>query len=120
MRTSILAPLAALVLLTVLSGCMPPPGGPGGPGRPEPHPAPVIVEPAPEPVVIEAEPAQTAPAQTQQAQPETTTVIIHNPNGSRTPVTLTKVGPEQWKGPGGELYYGIPSEDRLRPAYGLK
>ncbi len=47
-------------------------------------------------------------------------MYVHNPNGSRTPVVLTRVGPDQWRGPRGESYHGLPGEDALRPAYGLR
>lgn len=98
--------IMVLAALALAAGCAHP--------RP-PHqkpPRPAAVRPAP--VVVETNPAAD------QAAPETATVLISNPNGSQTPVTLTKVGPKQWRGPNGELYYGIPSEAQLRPAYGLK
>jgi len=64
-------------------------------------------------------PASPAP-QAQEAPLEQTTVYVHNPNGSRTPVVLTRIGPDQWRGPRGEAYHGIPAEETLRPAYGLR
>ena len=46
------------------------------------------------------------------------TVWVNNSNGSRSPVLLTQEGP--WSiGPRGERYFGIPSEEQLRPLYGL-
>lgn len=58
--------------------------------------------------------------QAEEVRQEQTTVYIHNPNGSRTPVVLTRVGPDQWRGPRGEVYHGIPAEESLRPTYGLR
>lgn len=49
----------------------------------------------------------------------TTTIMIENSNGSRTPVNLEPMGSNQWKGPKGEIYDGIPTEDQLRDAYGF-
>ncbi|MBU1002345.1 MAG: hypothetical protein KKE73_07450 [Proteobacteria bacterium] len=74
------------------------------------QPVPVVV--APTPVTEDKSPRET--------QPETVVVVIRNPNGSKTPVQLTRVGHNQWKGPRGEVYYQIPSEEQLRPAYGLR
>lgn len=65
-------------------------------------------------------PPPQAPQAAPQAAQERTTVYVHNPNGSRTPVVLTRVGPDQWRGPRGESYHGLPGEDALRPAYGLR
>lgn len=65
------------------------------------------------------EPPPPAP-QAEEARQEQTTVYVHNPNGSRTPVVLTRVGPDQWRGPRGEVYHGVPAEEALRPAYGLR
>ncbi len=47
------------------------------------------------------------------------TVMIHNTNGSYTPVTLTKVGYGQYRGPRGEIYPARPTEAQLRVAYGF-
>jgi hypothetical protein len=55
-----------------------------------------------------------------EVQINTTTVMIPNPNGSVTPVTLINVGNGQYKGPRGELYSGIPTAEALRPIYGLR
>jgi hypothetical protein len=60
--------------------------------------------------------------QTQATQPsslpDTVTVVVENPNGSRTPVTLTRTA-DGWQGPKGELYDTIPTQEQLRPYYGL-
>ena len=48
-----------------------------------------------------------------------TTIMIENSNGSRTPVNLEPMGSNQWKGPKGEIYDGIPTDDQLRQAYGF-
>lgn len=46
-------------------------------------------------------------------------VEIHNDNGSITPVRLRKEG-EQYIGPKGERYEQLPTEEQLKPIYGLK
>jgi uncharacterized protein YcfJ len=52
-------------------------------------------------------------------QANTRTVWIRNSNGSRTAVVLRKAGGGQWIGPKGEYYDHFPSEEELRPVYGL-
>lgn len=47
------------------------------------------------------------------------TIMIHNSNGSYTPVTLTKVGYGQYRGPRGEIYPARPTEEQLKTAYGF-
>lgn len=47
------------------------------------------------------------------------TVMIQNSNGSYTPVTLTKVGYGQYRGPRGEIYTARPTEAQLKTAYGF-
>ena len=49
----------------------------------------------------------------------TTTIMIENSNGSRTPVELEPMGSNQWKGPRGEIYDGLPRDDQLQEAYGF-
>lgn len=49
----------------------------------------------------------------------TTTVMVENSNGSRTPVDLQLLGSNQWKGPRGEIYNGLPDNDQLQDAYGF-
>jgi len=45
-------------------------------------------------------------------------VDIHNDNGSITPVTLKKKG-DSYIGPKGERYDELPTEEQLKPIYGL-
>lgn len=47
------------------------------------------------------------------------TIMINNSNGSYTPVTLTKVGYGQYRGPRGEIYPARPTAEQLRVAYGF-
>lgn len=49
----------------------------------------------------------------------TTTIIIDNSNGSRTPVELEPLGENQWRGLKGEIYDGLPTNEQLRQAYGF-
>ena len=49
----------------------------------------------------------------------TVTVNIRNENGSYTPVRLTKKGGE-YIGPQGEHYVSLPTEEQLRPYYGME
>lgn len=50
-------------------------------------------------------------------QSQAETIMIANSNGSYTPVTLTKVGYGQYRGPRGEIYTARPSEAQLKQAY---
>ncbi len=54
-----------------------------------------------------------------QQQQMMVTVWIVNANGSRTPVLLRAADGGQFIGPRGEYYAGLPTEDQLRPVYGL-
>ena len=63
-----------------------------------------------EPPVVVAEKEESPPV---------TTIMIENSNGSRTPVELEPMGANQWKGPKGEIYDGLPSDEQLREVYGL-
>jgi len=45
-------------------------------------------------------------------------VDVHNDNGSITPVTLKKKG-DSYVGPKGERYDELPTEEQLKPVYGL-
>jgi hypothetical protein len=56
--------------------------------------------------------------QTRFVETSSTTVMIKNTNDSETPVRLEEVD-GKWKGPNGELYDHLPTEDQLRPVYGL-
>ncbi|MHC4508909.1 MAG: glycine zipper family protein, partial [Planctomycetota bacterium] len=50
--------------------------------------------------------------------PEQVVVEIHNDNGSITPVKLKKEG-STYIGPKGERYEQLPTEEQLKPVYGL-
>lgn len=54
-----------------------------------------------------------------QQQMNTTTVNVTNSNGSVTPVVLRQVGNNQWQGPRGEIYNGVPTEAQLKGTYGM-
>ncbi|MEJ2647005.1 MAG: glycine zipper family protein [Sedimentisphaerales bacterium] len=49
---------------------------------------------------------------------ETFIVQIHNDNGSVTPVEIRKEG-DKYIGPTGEQYDKLPTEEELKPSYGL-
>ena len=51
-------------------------------------------------------------------QNPTVTVWVSNANGSQSPVVLTQDGP-WYIGPRGERYFGMPTTEQLRAAYGL-
>ncbi len=55
----------------------------------------------------------------QQSSSSDVTIMVNNSNGSRTPVTLSPIGGNQWKGPRGEIYNGIPDNQQLSSAYGF-
>lgn len=61
----------------------------------------------------------TTPAPAPAPKPATCTIWIRNVNGSKTPVVLEPGEGGQWIGPKGEYYDTFPSEDQLRPVYGL-
>jgi len=50
---------------------------------------------------------------------ETVVVKMTNDNGSVAPVELNKQG-NVYIGPKGEVYQQLPTEEQLRPLYGLK
>jgi outer membrane lipoprotein SlyB len=54
-----------------------------------------------------------------ETQSQVETVMVHNSNGSFTPVVLNKVGYGQYRGPRGEIYTARPSDDQLKTAYGF-
>lgn len=95
--------LAAVYLLT-LAACAPPHGP---------------MDRAPMPRRGEPQQQQSQTTNTA-AEAQTATVPVRNPNGSWTPVVLTRVAPGVWRGPGGETYSGLPTGEQLRPVYGLK
>jgi hypothetical protein len=76
---------------------------------------PVVVVPS-NPVVVTESPAVAVPA-----PKETTVVWITNDNGSKTSVKLDKVRDPAgyYVGPRGEYYSVLPTEEQLRPLYGL-
>lgn len=51
------------------------------------------------------------------AEQNTVTIWVTNSNGSRTPVTLRRSGPN-YIGPGGEYYTSMPTEEQLKQRYG--
>ena len=54
-----------------------------------------------------------------EAQSQMETIMVQNSNGSYTPVSLSKVGYGQYRGPRGEIYTARPGEDQLKSAYGF-
>jgi len=52
------------------------------------------------------------------AEQNMVTVWITNSNGSKTPVKVTKSGPG-FKGPRGEYYESMPTEEQLKQVYGF-
>ncbi len=50
--------------------------------------------------------------------PDTVIINVANDNGSYIPVNLKRHG-DEYVGPRGEYYPGIPTQDQLRPIYGL-
>jgi outer membrane lipoprotein SlyB len=54
-----------------------------------------------------------------EAQNSSETMMVHNSNGSYTPVVLARVGYGQYRGPRGEIYPARPTEEQLRAAYGF-
>lgn len=55
---------------------------------------------------------------TRQIYQDDITVWINNRNGSKTPVIL-KIDGGRYIGPKGEYYWNMPTEEQLRPLYGL-
>ncbi|MHC4120193.1 MAG: hypothetical protein ACYSWO_22090 [Planctomycetota bacterium] len=51
-------------------------------------------------------------------EPKEVVIQIHNDNGSTTPVVLKKKG-GTYMGPNGEHYKRLPTEEQLKPVYGL-
>lgn len=49
----------------------------------------------------------------------TVTVWLTNPNGSQTPVRLTRNADGSYTGPKGERYQTMPTEEQLKPVYGI-
>jgi hypothetical protein len=84
--------------------------------------SPVVVVASP-PVVYETPQVVTAPSQTVVVPntEETVIVWITNDNGSRTPVKLVRLNNPAgyYMGPRGEYYVVLPTDEQLRPLYGL-
>jgi hypothetical protein len=55
----------------------------------------------------------------QQSSSSDVTIMVENSNGSRIPVTLSPIGANQWKGPRGEIYNGMPGNQQLASVYGF-
>lgn len=53
-------------------------------------------------------------------QLNTEVVKIKNDNGSVSSVTLLKMPDGSYRGPRGEIYSELPTEEQLKPVYGLK
>jgi hypothetical protein len=85
-------------------------------------PVPVVVISSP-PVVVETPQVVTVPSQTVVVPntEETMIVWITNDNGSRTPVKLVRLNNPTgyYMGPRGEYYVVLPTDEQLRPLYGL-
>jgi uncharacterized protein YcfJ len=60
--------------------------------------------------------ASSAPAA---SDSNTVTVWLTNPNGSQTPVKLTRNADGSYTGPKGERYQTMPTEEQLKPVYGI-
>lgn len=52
-------------------------------------------------------------------QSSTTFITINNSNGSMTQVPLVHSGNGTYRGPRGEIYVGLPSQEQLKPVYGF-
>lgn len=83
--------------------------------QPAPCPPPPVVRYVEAPVVQYVRP----PVVVVQAVPASETVWIVNSNGSRTPVELRRADGGMYVGPRGEYYMGLPTNEQLRPLYGL-
>jgi outer membrane lipoprotein SlyB len=53
------------------------------------------------------------------SDPNTVTVWLTNANGSQTPVKLTRNADGSYTGPKGERYQTMPTEEQLKPVYGI-
>jgi len=61
---------------------------------------------------------QSQPSYQPAPEQNTVTVWLTNSNGSKTPVRLTRSG-SNYIGPRGEIYNTLPTEEQLRPIYGM-
>ncbi len=66
-----------------------------------------------------AEEAKKAPAASAASDQNTVTIWLTNPNGSQTPVRLTRNADGSYTGPKGERYQTMPTEEQLKPVYGI-
>lgn len=67
----------------------------------------------------EKEKAASSPSASAASDANTVTVWLTNPNGSQTPVKLTRNADGSYTGPKGERYQTMPTEEQLRPVYGI-
>jgi hypothetical protein len=81
-------------------------------------PAGYAVVPKPDTVYLEKE-AASAPGDEAFREPKASTIEVLNSNGSKTPVRLEELDGGRWKGPQGEVYDSMPTQDQLRSAYGF-
>lgn len=85
--------------------------------------APPVVYETPQVVTVPARQVVTVPTQTVVVPntEETVIVWITNDNGSRTPVKLVRLNNPSgyYMGPRGEYYVVLPTDEQLRPLYGL-
>ncbi len=61
-----------------------------------------------------------APAASASSDQNTVTVWLTNSNGSQTPVRLTRNADGTYTGPKGERYPTMPTEEQLKPVYGIQ
>jgi hypothetical protein len=85
-----------------------------------PPPAGVVVveRPPVKHIAVNLRPIITVPRPVVVPEPTTITVWINNSNGSQTSVTLTRSGPG-YKGPRGEWYPQMPTQEQLSMVYGF-
>jgi hypothetical protein len=72
----------------------------------------------PDTVYIERQPGGETETEVFQ-EPKGTTILVLNGNGSKTPVRLEELEGGKWKGPKGEIYDSLPTQEQLRSAYGF-
>ena len=67
----------------------------------------------------ESQPIQVAAQPAPEDEAPSAIVWITNPNSSKTPVVLAAGEQGTWIGAYGEVYEALPTEEQLRPVYGL-
>ena len=82
-----------------------------------PAPAGYVVVQKPDTVYVEKEGAPEAKESF--SEPKALTIEAVNSNGSKTPVRLEELDGGRFKGPQGEIYDSLPTQDQLRSAYGF-